>query len=137
MADIAAIRAGMANAVKAIAGMQTWPNIPGSIVAPAFASGEVEIDYDKTFRGGAAGLAELVVKGRLYAGTADTPAGQAALDSYLAPSGLLSVKAAIEADLTLGGTCKTLRVERVHSYAIYNVGGTEYYGAQFEVRVWA
>jgi hypothetical protein len=136
--DVAAIRAAMAAAVGAISGMQHWPYVPGSIVAPAFAAGEVTIDYDKTFRGGqAAGLTEMLVKGRLYAGTADTPSGQSALDSFLAPSGALSVKAAIEADLTLAGTVRTLRVERVHGYAVYTVAGTDYYGAQFDVRVWA
>jgi hypothetical protein len=135
--DIAAIRAGLANSCNTISGLQIWPELPGSIVAPAWAAGEVEIDYDKTFRGGAAGLTELVVKGRLYAATSDTPSGQASLDSYLAPSGPRSIKAAIETDLTLGGTCKTLHVERVHGYAIYAVGGTDYYGAQYEVRVWA
>jgi hypothetical protein len=136
--DIAAIRTAMANAVGAIAGMQHWPIVPGSIVAPAFAAGEVTIDYDRTFKGGqAAGLTEMLVKGRLYAATADTPTGQATLDSFLTPSGALSVKAAIEADLTLAGTVRTLRVERVHGYAVYSVGGTDYYGAQFDVRVWA
>lgn len=135
--DIAAIRAALAAAVSAISGMQTWPDIPGAITAPAFAAGEVTIEYDKAFRGGGGGLVELVVKGRLYAAAADVAGGQKTLDGYLATTGPLSVKAAIEADLTLGGTTRTLHVERVHSYALYTVGGIDYYGAQYDVRVWA
>ncbi len=135
--DVASIRTALANAVNGISGLQRWAFIPGSLVAPAWVAGEVTIDYDRTFRGGGAGLTEMVVKGRLYAGTADTPSGQAALDAYLTPSGATSIKAAIEADLTLAGTVRTLRVERVHSYATYTVGGIDYYGAQFDIRVWA
>jgi len=136
--DVAAIRVALANAVSGITGLQHWPYIPGQLVAPAWVAGEVTIDYDRTFRGGqAAGLTEMLIKGRLYAGTADTPTGQAALDAFLAPAGASSIKAAVEADLTLAGTVRTLRVERVHSYAVYTVAGTDYYGAQFDVRVWA
>jgi len=136
--DVAAIRAALGAACSGITGLQTWPDIPGQIVAPAWVPGEVTIDYDRTFRGGqAAGLTEMVVKGRLYASRADTPGGQSTLDGFLTPSGAKSVKAAIEADLTLAGTVRTLRVERVHSYAVYTVAGTDYYGAQYDVRVWA
>lgn len=136
--DIKAIRAALANACSGISGLQCCPDIPGQIIAPAWVAGEVTIDYDRTFKGGqAAGLTEMLVKGRLYASTADTPSGQANLDSFLTPSGATSIKAAVEADLTLAGTVRTLRVERVHGYALYTVAGTDYYGAQYDVRVWA
>jgi hypothetical protein len=135
--DIAAIRAALAAAVGTISGIQTFAYVPDQVVAPAFAAGEVELDYNRTFKGGGAGLTELLCKGRLYASRVDPAAGQVSLDSYLAPSGAASIKAAIEADLTLGGTCRTLLVERVHAYGQYTIGADEYYGAQFDVRVWA
>lgn len=133
--DVTAIRTNIATAVGAISGIQTWPFLPDQLLAPAFAAGEVEITYNRTFSVG--GLTELLVKGRLYAGRSDPKTGQNSLDSYLAPTGALSIKAAIEADKTLAGACRTLLVERVHAYGQYMVGADEYYGAQFDVRVWA
>jgi len=136
--DIAAIRAAVAAAVgSAMSDVQTFGVVPDRIEAPAFSAGEVEIDYDKTFGPGGTGLQELVCKGRIYASRADVTAGQANLDAYLARTGSRSVKAAVEADRTLGGVCRTLRVERVHGYGRYEVGGVDYYGAQFDIRIWA
>lgn len=133
--DIAAIRAGLATAVGTIPGVQVLPIVPDQVEPPAFSAGEVEIDYNQTFSTG--GLTVLLCKGRLYSSRADNTAGQTNLDAYLAPTGALSIKAAIEADKTLGGVCRTLRVERLHGYGMYQVGGVDYYGAQFDVRIWA
>ena len=134
--DIAAIRAGLAAAVvNSISGMQTMPTVPDRIDPPTFSAGEVEIDYNQTSSVG--GLTVLLCKGRLYSSRADVAAGQANLDGYLAPTGALSIKAAIEADKTLGGACRTLHVERAHGYGRYEVGGVDYYGIQLDVRVWA
>jgi hypothetical protein len=135
--DIPAIRKALADAVGTIAGVQTFAVVPDQIVAPAFGAGEVEIDYDQAFRGGNAGLSVILCKGRLYAARAQGAPGQTNLDGYLASSGSQSVKAAIEVDKTLGGACATLRVENVRGYGTYQVGGVDYYGAEFDVRVWA
>lgn len=133
--DIAAIRQALANAVGTIAGVQVHPSVPDSITAPAFGAGEVEIDYDQTFHGG---LTVLLCKGRLYhSRAAGADSDQPAMDAYLMPAGPTSIKAAIEADRTLGGVCQALRVERLHGYATYQVGGVDYLGAEFDVRVWA
>lgn len=135
--DIAAIRLGLATAVGTIAGVQTQQVVPDSITPPAWSSGEVEIDFNRTFGAGGTGLHEILCKGRLYVSRADATAGQINLDAYLAVTGAKSVKAAIEADLTLGGVCRTLRVERMHGYGQYTVGADEYLGAQFDIRIWA
>jgi len=40
-------------------------------------------------------------------------------------------------EVTLGGTARTLRVERARGVGrLYEVGGVDYLGAQFDVRVW-
>lgn len=133
MSNIAAIRAALAAAVDVIPGVQVFGYVPPQIVPPTFAAGEVEISYDQTF----GGLEELLVKGRLYVSRADDMAGQALLDTFLSHTGASSIKAAIEADKTLGGTARTLRVERLHGYGMWSVAANEYLGAQFDVRVWA
>lgn len=134
--DVAGIRQGIANAAATIPGLRGIPYLQDSIEPPAFVSGEVTLDFDKTFRRGVAGLVEGLFLGRLYVSRTSDRSGQEKLDGYLLPTGDLSVMAAIEADRTLGGTCKTLHVERVHGYGIYDVGGQSLLGAQFDIRVW-
>lgn len=59
---------------------------------------------------------------------------QLLLDRLMAPAGDMSVKAALEADPTLGGACSTLRVEELDSWGPYrreNAGDA--LGAQWHV----
>lgn len=133
--DLALVRKNMATAVGAISGIQALPSLVGAIVAPAWISGEPqEILYHQTFS--ASALNGIVLVGRIYASRADDLAGQALLDGYLAPTGVTSIPAAIEADKTLAGACKTLIVERAHSYGMWTVGGVDYYGAHLDIRIW-
>jgi len=134
--DFAGIRAGLATAATNVSGLRGMAFLADSIEPPVWVSGEVEISYDRTFRGGSAGLVEATFTGRLYVSRADDRAGQALLDGYLTPSGSSSIKAALETDVTLGGVCKTLWVERVHGYGLWEVAGTPYMGCQFDVKVW-
>lgn len=134
--DVPGIRTALAQAAATISGLRGNAYLVDSINPPCWVSGEVDITYNRTFKGGASGLAEGMFTGRLYVSRADDRAGQALLDSYLGQDGAASVKAAIETDLTLGGVCKQLIVERVHGYAIYTIAGTDYLGAKFDVRVW-
>lgn len=68
--------------------------------------------------------------------------GAELLDAYLKPDGPTSVRQALTrnggaaADRTLGGICQGMRVIDVEAYAIYQVGGIGYLGAQFRVAVW-
>lgn len=133
--DLAAIRKNMATAVSGIAGLQALPSLVGAIVAPTWISGEPqEIRYHQTFSTG--GLNEILLVGRIYASRADDLAGQQRLDGFLSPTGATSIPAAIEADLTLAGACRTLVVERAHSYGMWTVGGVDYYGAHLDIRIW-
>lgn len=134
--NVAGVRQAIADAAASIPGLRGMAFLRDSIEPPVFVSGEVTLDFDRTFRNGGAGLVEALITGRLYISRSDDRSGQDRLDSYLLPTGDLSIMAAIEADKTLGGNCKVLHVERVHGYGIYDVGGTSYLGAQFDIRVW-
>lgn len=59
-----------------------------------------------------------------------------AVDAYLAPTGALSVKAAVEADVTLGGTAHTSRVTGFSDYGTMVISGIEYLGARMTVEAW-
>lgn len=59
------------------------------------------------------------------------------LDKFLAPSGAESIKAAIEADPTLGGAAHFAHVDRVVQYGALVWNGMSFFGAQIVVEVTA
>jgi DNA-binding NtrC family response regulator len=61
---------------------------------------------------------------------------QDAVDQYLNSTGALSIKAAVEADVTLGGAAYTSRVTGWSDYGTIVIGGTEYMGARLSVEAW-
>ena len=137
--DPQAIQQGLANAVKTLDGInQALPSLPDSINPPTFAGVEYEIDYNQTFGIGAGALSQPLFSAGIFTSRGDTPQGQALLARYLAVDGPTSIKWALELDRTLGGVCKTLIVERVRGAGrLYTIGGADYLGATFDVRVWA
>ncbi len=58
-----------------------------------------------------------------------------ALDSYIAPSGKMSVEAAIAGDRTLGGYVERARLIGVENVRIVRMGRGRYVGADFRIRV--
>jgi len=136
--DIQAIQQGLAAAAATITGLRGYPSLIDAINPPAFAPVELELSYDRTFQAGAYGMVETLFSCGLYVSRGDSDAGRAALVGYLAPTGPTSIKAALEANRSLGGTAKNLEVERVRgAYRLYTIGLTDYLGAVFDVRVWS
>ena len=135
MADFSAIRSGLETRLKTIAGLRTSHVIPERVDPPlafvAPAKGEV-VSYLDTFDGGATW--NLVI--RLYVSRWDAPRAQDALDPYLATSGPLSIKAAVEADVSLGGVASSVTVMGASGYGVYTVGNVDYVGVEFLVRIW-
>lgn len=134
--DYLAIHRGIAAAAGTITGLRTGVKLADIVNPPYFAPVEHEIAYQQTF--GTSGLTETLFTCNLFVSRGDTDTGQALLVEYLNPAGSTSIRAAIETDRTLGGTCKTLIVERVRgSGRLYQVGSTDYLGAVFDIRIWA
>jgi len=138
LTDLTAVRKALAAAAATIAGppkLRGQHYVPtGTVATPLFAVGEMETDFDQAMH---RGVDEWLFQGRLYAApVADGRAASELLDKYLAPLSAMSIKTAIEVDRTLGGACATLRVERIHGYAVYTIGTDSYIGARFDIRVW-
>ena len=141
--DISAVRTALAAAVD-IDGLQSIGYLPDSIDPPIFFAGEVQIGYDQVPEGG---YDEATIACHLYTSSADDKNGQQLLDGYLSRTGPTSIKAALEADITLGGLCTALCLERVTGYTKYRIAALApigsiipsdilYYGARLYVRVW-
>ncbi|MET8147622.1 hypothetical protein ACIBSW_06815 [Actinoplanes sp. NPDC049668] len=105
---------------------------------PTFEVGEVEIGDDETFDDDfGSALESPQYTCRLYVSRAsDGDLAHPLLRRFLRPSGPGSVKAALEADRTLGGLVDALVVAKRFGYGVYDVGGVDYLGARFTVRVW-
>lgn len=137
--DVQAVRQGISDAASAIAGLRCTPYVPGAISPPSFFVAEEEIIFDKTM---GRALDEIVLTCVLLASSADERTGQEKLTGYLAGSGSLSIKEALEnargapGALALDGAADDFRVESVRGHQISEVAGTSFWSATFTVRVW-
>lgn len=142
--DIKAIRAALGNAPAAIvvtnaAGvdikLDCGEYTPTIVDPPCFYPADVSLAYAdarNTFNG----LPVIEVTLMLLTAPIDMDQeGQALLDQYLSHPGSTSVKAAIEADQTLGGLVKAVFVHDIDSYRLYTVGDKPYYGARFRTLI--
>jgi hypothetical protein len=134
------IREGLRASLDTIPGVQVSayvlgnPTLPAIEVVPGW-EGKDGIDYDKTFK---RGLDALVFTVRAMVGTPTDIGAQKRLDRMIAPTGDDSVKAAVEADGTLGGVVEDVRVTECSGYkAFARDGGTVALGANWRVEVWA
>ncbi|HEU4422063.1 MAG TPA: hypothetical protein VFR67_05925 [Pilimelia sp.] len=136
--DIAAIRRAIAAASRTVvdasgARLEASHFVPDSIDPPFAYPAATDGNYDET-TDLAAGV---VVTVRVLTSRAEDQSGQELLDGYLADSGPTSVKAAIEADPTLGGLVDDLAVTGWSGHRLYEIGGVDYYGAELTVVILA
>lgn len=132
--DVYAIQSGLATAAKTVPGLRAAPTLPDAITPPLFVPVDFDLTYNQTF----GGLVEVLFTCQVFTSRGNTDTGRKLLIGYLAEAGPSSIKAALEADTTLSGAAAALVVERVRGAGrLYEVGGIDYLGAQFDVRVWA
>lgn len=134
--EIKDIRAALAAACRTVvdgtgAALEASAFIADSI-DPPFA---YPVDSGGTFDVSMDGLADATVTLRVLTSRSEDQAGQELLDDFLASTGETSIKAAVEADPTLGGECSDLHVSGWSGYQLYEVAGTDYYGAELTVEV--
>lgn len=130
--DVEAVFTGLRNNAGAIVGLNVFEFAPDSITPPVFFPHDVEIDWDQTF---GRGMDAFTITARLLVAKADDRAGQKTLKGYLAGSGSLSLKQALQADKTLGGACDALHVKSVRGYGVYEHNAQHFYGAEFSIYV--
>jgi hypothetical protein len=131
--DIAAVNLAIATSADAIEFLNCYGVKPDGMVEPAFYPTDADIEFDQTM---GRGQDKITSTWHLAISKADDEAGQAVLNSLLKGSGATSLKAAIQADRTLGGACATLRVTRLRTSRMILVGVVEYYGAELTIDVY-
>lgn len=132
MASLSQIRDALAASMAGVAGLRTSAFVPDNPRPPIAVVMPERIVFDTN---AGRGLDSYTFVVTLLVGRADDRAAQLNLDKFIVGSG--SIKTAIEADRTLGGTVQTCRVTEMANYQSVPVGETLLLGAQFTVEVYA
>ena len=133
-ATVSQVAAGLAARLATISGLRTYTYQPEQL-NPPFGFPQINrVEYHRAFGGGDVVMdwTVNVVTGRWTDRTA-----HALLDDFLSYSGAKSVRAAIEADTTLGGVCQTLIVRSGADITSLDAGGAEFLQIQFQLEVHA
>jgi hypothetical protein len=120
VATIDQIREGLRAALDTIADWQVSAYMLASPTPPAMHIFPEEIDYDGAMH---RGMDTLMFTVEAFAGISSDIGAQKKLDQMLAPSGATSVKAAVEADRTLGGIVSDLHITKATGYRVYELHG--------------
>lgn len=131
-ATVSQVATGLQTRLATITGLRTFSYQPEQ-ENPPFAYPQINrIDYHRAFSGGDVVMdwTIYVIVGRWLDRTA-----HASLDDYLSFSGTKSVRAAIEADPTLGGVCSTLIVRSGADITSLDANGAQFLVIQMQVEV--
>ncbi len=134
MSLISNLKSGLATNLATITGMRTSQQIPEQPQPPVAIITLNDINYDTTF---GRGMDEYSFTVTVIVSSADGRNAQNLLDEYVAKSGTLSVKSAIELDRSLGGYANDCRVTRLSTYGNLTIGETNYLAGEWSVTVFA
>jgi len=126
------VRAGLGTALDTITGLRVFDYVPDSLSPPAAVVEPLEVDYDEAMRRGLDFYRAFIL---IIVGRMSDRSSQDRLDAYVAGSGASSLKAALEADKSLGGACSTLQVTSARPREVV-VSGVNMIAYRFEVSIY-
>ncbi len=130
------VRQGITDNIEAaIPGIQVSGYLLSNPTLPCAVVMRGPIAYDQSFGGG---LHQWTFIVRVYVANLSDIGAASKLDAYLAPSGGLSIKAAIEADKTLAGAVQDLHVTDADGEKVYTRdSGGPVLGSEWTVEILA
>jgi hypothetical protein len=135
MASLTSIREALAVSLSVIPDIQANAYLLSNTTPPVFEIEPGETEYDLAM---ARGLDRWTVTVRALVSAATDIGAQRFLDKLIESSGTLSVKAAIEADSTLGGAVADVSVKTCSGYRSFaRDGGGPLLGAEWTVEILA
>lgn len=133
MASIKSIRDGLKTRLATVTGIYAHDTIPDDLYPPAAIVGfPTTVAYDFTMR---TAVSRYTFPVRVIAGRVAEGEGQDKIDDLCSPDGSLSIRAAVDADPTLGGVAHSSRVVAARDFGVYEVAGVSYIGGEFEIEV--
>jgi len=128
------IRAALAEALTAIPGLQASAYQMSSPTPPTAHVLRGAEEYDQSFQGG---LHRPTFRVQAFVALSTDQGAPQLLDRYLDPTGDLSVKAALEADTSLGGLVQDLHVTTTTGETLFvRDQGGPLLGSEWTVEVW-
>lgn len=128
------IQAGLRNALTAVPGLRVADHLPEQIAPPMAVVMLQGVQYHRAMQGG---LSEWTFVVSCVTGRMGERSAQQQLDAWLTWSGDQSIRAAIEDDQTLGGSCSTLIVSDSVAVKPLTLGDASYLTCEFSVTVHA
>lgn len=133
-ATVSQVSAGLKTRLATITGLRTFDYVPDQINPPLAIASLDTISFHNSMANGDPEMEFLitVVLGRINERTAT-----ANLDGYTSPTGASSIRAAIEADRTLGGVANTCIVTGASNIRPVTQADAVYLAVDFNVTVYA
>lgn len=128
------LQTALATRLATISGLRVADHLPEQVMPPMAVIQIQSVTFHRAMSGG---LSEWQYVISLVAGRMGDRAAQRQLDGWMSYSGTQSVRAAIEADKTLGGKCSTLKVADMVSVRPLSIGDAAYLTCEFNVTVHA
>jgi hypothetical protein len=126
------VRDALKTRLQTISGLRVYEVIPEPVTPPCAIVGQLDFTFDID---NARGLDQANVDIYVIVQRFSERAGQDKLDGYLAGTGATSIKAAIEGDRTLDGTCQTLRVIGAES-GTYDSQSNAFLSYRYRLTIW-
>ena len=128
------IHAGLRTRLATISGLRVADHLPEQVQPPMAVIQLQSVTYHRAMKGGLSAW-EFIVS--VVSGRMGERSAQVQLDNWISYDGPQSVRAAIEADKTLGGVCQTLIVSEMVSVRPLAISDAAYLTCEFTVVVHA
>lgn len=132
--SLSELKAGLGERLATIPKLRVAQQIPEQINPPIAVISRSTVTYHRDMGGG---TTQWEMQVQLIAGRMADRAAQRTIDEWLSWDGPKSVRAAIEADGTLGGVALTTIVTEADALASFQIGDSEYLGVTVSVTVYA
>ena len=134
-ATVSQVKDGLKTAIQTISGLRAYDYQPEQVNPPFAYPVLTEIRYHETGMGLGGVVMDFTVT--VVVSRQSERVAQDTLDGYMAMTGASSVRAAIEADRTLGGVCDDLIVVSAGNLIQVDANDTLYLAVDFKVTVYA
>jgi hypothetical protein len=132
--NLSDLKQGLADRLATVPRLRVSPQIPEQVNPPVAVVSRARVDYHRDMAGG---TTEWTMQVQLIAGRMADRQSQRTIDAWLSWDGPKSVRAAIEADGTLGGVALDTVVTDADALTTFQIGDSEYIGVTMNVTVWA
>jgi len=132
--NLSDLKQGLADRLATVPRLRVAPQIPEQVNPPVAVVSRAQVNYHRDMAGG---TTEWTMQVQLIAGRMAERQSQRTIDAWLSWDGPKSVRAAIEADGTLGGVALDTVVTDADALTTFQIGDSEYIGVTMNVTVWA